>query len=727
MSNFRWFSIFCLVTLGQARAADNVGGWQPLFGQYPETRIGAIAPYGSGFVAIGDGFGIPDSHLLMFWENGIWHTAGPDPDGVITSLGPLFTDIVQFGQDICISGDFSGLGPEGFSKLACWSIQAGRWYQPVGPGLGPDRMVNSLAWDGANRLYVGGEFGLVKDIQGNDIVVNRVVATDGFNWEPLVHQGQLQNGVSSAVTDVIPSLGGAFIAHHRSVSQWNPTVPEMEIIGSANNSIWHLEFFFDSLVASGPFSQMDGVQAAQIASSSVGGEIDWSPYGDGLLGPGSGDPTLGQAFGFLYAGGSWDNLAGANSLARWNGVVWEPQDPGWPSQSVDVRDIEAIDGGKQLCVHYGKGFVDGPLATASIVCKEGANGEWRGISNGLGHVIDASDSASVLERFQGDIVAGGNFKNAGDTRLGANVARWDGSRWHSFGDGLNNADGTADVSALETYAGSLYVGGIISQAGDVPVSNLARWDGSRWLSVANADLGAVSALRRHDGLLYIGKNFFGTVCDQPVCSWDGAVVQPVGTAPNGTITAMESYDGLLIAAGAFTNAGATQLRSLAAWDGTSWTEFAGGVITASGGAARVDLMAADENHLFLSTLDPSNTIGPDRVRVGAVARWDGSNWVSLGDNLAQPTALYAHQGSVYAAGDVTLPDGTVTKTLARWTGQTWQALAAGMNDGTSPIRDLRFGSDGFLYAVGNFDRAGVVWSTNIAALDVDAFFGTGFE
>lgn len=726
MSNLRFLTIFCLLALGSARASDNVGGWQPFFGQHPETRLAAIAPYGSGFVGIGDGFGIPDSHLLKFWENGVWRTAGPDPDGLISGLSATFTDIEIFGQDICVAGDFTRLGPEEFSKLACWSVQANRWYQPVGPGLGPDRMVNALSWDGANRLYVGGEFGLVKDIQGNDIIVNRVVATDGFTWEPLVHQGQLQNGVSTTVTDIVPSLGGAYIAHHRSISQWNPTVPEMEVIGSANNSIWNLEFFFSDIVASGPFSQIDGVQAAQIAASSASGEIDWAPYGDGLLGPSAGNLALGQGFGFLYVGGQWDNLPGANRLARWTGVVWEAQDPGWPSQST-VRDIEAIDGGQQLCVHYARGFDTSLLTTASIVCKDSANGEWHGISNGLGHVIDASDSATLLERHQGDIVAGGSFKNAGDTRLGANIARWDGTRWRAFGEGLNNADGTADVRAIETYGGSLYVGGIFTQAGDISASNLARWDGSSWLSLANADLGAIATLRRHDGRLYIGKSFAGTTCDQTVCFWDGAAVHPAGIAPNGTIATMESYQGQLVVGGGFANAGGAQTRSLAAWDGSSWTEFAGGILRPSGGSATVQLMAADTDHIYIATGSPTDLVGTDRVIAGAIAQWDGISWVSLGNNLSQPTALLAQQGEVYAAGDVTLPDGSITKTVARWTGQTWQALAAGMNDGTSPVRDLRFGSDGFLYAVGNFDRAGAVWSTNIAALDVEVFFSTGFE
>lgn len=718
--------IFYACALGIANASGNKGGWQPFFGQFPETRIAAIAPYGRGFVGIGDGKGIPDSHLLAFWEDGVWTTAGPDPDGLIPSLSAPFTDIEIFGQDICVGGDFTRLGPEEFNKLACWSIQREQWYQPVGPGLGPDRRVSALAWDGANRLYVGGEFNVVKDFQGNDIIVNRVVATDGFSWEPLVHQGQLQNGVSATVTDIVPSLGGAFIAHHRSVSQWNPTIPEMRVIGSANNSIGNLQFFFDSLVASGAFSQIDGVQAAQVAASSASGEIDWSPYGDGLLGPGAGDPALGQGFGFLYVGGSWDNLPGANNLARWTGVVWEPQDPGWPPKSV-VTDIEAIDGGSKLCAHYQRGFSGGTLVTPSIVCKDSADGEWHGISQGLGHVLDIFDSASLLERFQTDMIAAGNFKSAGDTRLGANVARWDGTRWQSLGEGLNNADGTADVRALETFGGSLYVGGIISQAGDVPISNLARWDGQSWLSVADANLGTVSSLQRHDGALYIGKNFSGTTCSVTVCSWNGSSIQPVGTPPNAEVPFLVSYQGLLIAGGSFSEAGGSPARSLASWDGSAWSEFAGGVFRPSFSATNVTQLVASGDLLYLSTGDPADLVGTDRVPITAISVWDGSQWTALGDNITQVTALHAHQGEIYAAGDITLPDGSITKTLARWNGTTWQALAAGMNGGTARIRDLRFGSDGLLYAVGSFDRAGEVWSTNIGALDVEAFFSTGFE
>lgn len=73
-----------------------------------------------------------------------------------------------------------------------------------------------------------------------------------------------------------------------------------------------------------------------------------------------------------------------------------------------------------------------------------------------------------------NLYAAGNFTSAGILPA-ANVAQWDGRRWHSLGEGVNGY-----VYALAVYKGKLYVGGEFTQAGAVAVNSLAVWDGTRW-------------------------------------------------------------------------------------------------------------------------------------------------------------------------------------------------------------------------------------------------------
>jgi len=64
---------------------------------------------------------------------------------------------------------------------------------------------------------------------------------------------------------------------------------------------------------------------------------------------------------------------------------------------------------------------------------------------------------SVL--YNGLLVVGGAFNVIGDA-VAHGIAGWDGTAWHSFGDGMNN-----DVYALTVFNGELIAGGNFSFAG----------------------------------------------------------------------------------------------------------------------------------------------------------------------------------------------------------------------------------------------------------------------
>jgi hypothetical protein len=81
-----------------------------------------------------------------------------------------------------------------------------------------------------------------------------------------------------------------------------------------------------------------------------------------------------------------------------------------------------------------------------------------------------------------DVYAGGFFTKAGALDVGR-VARWDGSSWWDVGGGVGQSAGFHTVTALLFHDGVLYVGGLFQGAGNTPATNIARWDGSRWLTM----------------------------------------------------------------------------------------------------------------------------------------------------------------------------------------------------------------------------------------------------
>lgn len=101
-------------------------------------------------------------------------------------------------------------------------------------------------------------------------------------------------------------------------------------------------------------------------------------------------------------------------------------------------------------------------------------------------------------------------------------------------------------------------------------------------------------------------------------------------------------------------------------------------------------------------------------RADRVARWDGTEWVTLGTDLRVYALAVAPDGSVYAGGAFAMAGGTPASNVARWTGTEWQPLAEGVNGN---VGELAVGPDGALYASGYFTTAGTAPATHIARWD----------
>ena len=109
-----------------------------------------------------------------------------------------------------------------------------------------------------------------------------------------------------------------------------------------------------------------------------------------------------------------------------------------------------------------------------------------------------------LTIFDGDLIVGGTFSSAGGVPV-SRIARWDGTEWHALGSGIRGSGAYVDV--LAEYRGGLVVGGEFTLAGGLAVSNVARWDGRSWGSLGSGTNDAVQAFAIYSGELQLGGEF----------------------------------------------------------------------------------------------------------------------------------------------------------------------------------------------------------------------------
>ena len=86
-------------------------------------------------------------------------------------------------------------------------------------------------------------------------------------------------------------------------------------------------------------------------------------------------------------------------------------------------------------------------------------------------------SAARLEGVGGDaLFAGGSFTFAGGVPV-SNIAKWDGSGWATLGAGVGNS-----VNAMAVFddgsGDALFVGGVFFTAGGTAANKIAKWNGS---------------------------------------------------------------------------------------------------------------------------------------------------------------------------------------------------------------------------------------------------------
>jgi len=261
-----------------------------------------------------------------------------------------------------------------------------------------------------------------------------------------------------------------------------------------------------------------------------------------------------------------------------------------------------------------------------------------------------------------DLIVGGSFTRVGPEEA-HRVARWDGTQWSGFGEGL-----PADVSALAFWNGR-WIAGIISPEVGVDRPMVYERIGNQWLPLGTMRNGIVYALAVYDGELIAGGSF--THADGQavgaVARWDGSAWHPVGSGLTTEVRRLVVFGDKLVAAGVIAAYG-----DIAQWDGTSWS-----LVGASfqGVNHQVRGLATDGTKLY--ACGEMESSGGHTFT--GLPTWDGSTWSSLGTSS---TVRRGHAIAVVAgAVCVTNSQGHIH----RWTGTNWGALN---NDFSGEARTL---------------------------------------
>jgi trimeric autotransporter adhesin len=366
----------------------------------------------------------------------------------------------------------------------------------------------------------------------------------------------------------------------------------------------------------------------------------------------------------------------------------------------------------------GYSLVSGQLATNTVVnIFDGTN--WRSIGEITGGTLVIYDFAFLGP----DVYVGGVFTQAGDVPA-VGLAKWDGSSWSGVG-GFSGV-----VFDLTTDGSNLYVGGAFTNAGGILATNIARWDGTNWSALGdgigyydNFLFPSVNAMVWHDGQLYVGGAFTnaGTTAVSNLARWDGSAWSPVGGGVAGEaslftgvpVSTLQFLGDDLYVGGHFTTVGdSVPALNVARWDGSTWSALGSG-LKAAANSAPVNALAFLGTDLY-ATGGFTNAGG---ITAKRVAKGDGFSWSSIGAINGTAVSAVSNSGSIYLCGDFNLANTVIGNHIIRWDGANWYGVTGKPAQGTHFfVQAMGLAEDG-LYMGGFFSAVGNTPASRVARWD----------
>jgi len=604
---------------------------------------GAISPYVYALAVFDDGSGPAlyaggqfttaggvSANRIAKWNGVDWSALATGMDGDVWALA-VFDD--GSGPALHAGGDFTTAGGVSANRIAKWN---GSTWSASGTGMNDDVYALTVFDDGGGpALYAGGDFTIAGGASAN-----RMAKWKDSTWSPLGYVGSGMDDAVRALTVFDDGSGPALYAgglfntadgyvDANYIAQWDGDFWSA-LRSGLDGPVFALAGFdggqYPGLYAGGDFAHAGGLPSSNIAKWFV------RPDGEGQCThwlPSQQDLSVCELFfdpvsalttwdGLLVAGGKLWNYDSHEGIAAWNDTCWVP-----------------IGGGIGCSGH--------PNCCCGN-CNVGPAG------------------VQALASYDGELVIGGRFCSAGSTAVNS-IARWNGVRWATLGDGVlgcyTNVDCSQTVSALAVYDRDLIAAGNFNTAGGVESGSLARWDGQNWSTLGDRvfEWCIIGALAVYNNELIVAADCFDKVGNSGAVRWTGVDWLPVGDDPLLSLWAFAHYDGKLVASGSF---GSTNIAS---WDGATWTPLGTGTehLVWTLAVFNGELIAAGSRNFF----------GGDSTEP-SMSRWDGTKWQPLGrvGGFQYPvpiiTDLHVYQGELIVGGGFSNAGGQPNPGWARW-------------------------------------------------------------
>ena len=399
----------------------------------------------------------------------------------------------------------------------------------------------------------------------------------------------------------------------------------------------------------------------------------------------------------LYAGGFLTSAGGvlANHVAKWTGSSWEALGSGTNGY---VYALAAFDDGAGPALYAGGEFTSAGGVPANDIARwDGSS--WSALGSGIGGAggDPVVHALAVFDDGSGEaLYVGGGFSSAGGVPV-SNIAKWNGSSWTPLGSGVGHY--VWGLAVFDDGSGeALYAGGVFTSAGGAAANRIARWNGSSWAPLGSGTDAPVHALAAFDDgggpALYAGGFFTsaGGAAANQIARWNGSSWAPLGSGTDGYIHALAVFDDggaeTLCAGGFFMSAGSAGAQSIARWDGASWSGLGNGMQGGVNALALFDDGSGPALHAGGWFTSAGGGVAANRI-----AKWDGSSWspLSSGTNGVFIYALAVFDDgngpALYVGGDFTTAGGVPANRIAKWDGSSWSALGSGVAGNSSPYGD----------------------------------------
>ena len=591
----------------------------------------------------------------------------PRTVGTIQALAYLDGDIV-------VAGNFTMIDDTPARNLARWDSSEQRWIAFADVN-GPVQAL-AVSYD-RTRVYIGGSFTSVGTVAIQNVAVwDR--ATD--TWSALPGSSAIEflpGGILSLETRARDLFVGGFLRFRDgdpslNVAMWRYIEQRWVPMGRGldpSSVVTDIQSVGLSVFVAGDIDSADGIPVRNIAAWNI--ETGrWDSLGSGIPGSIEGLAGIGDD---LYVGGAF---ASAGGVATRNLARYSESDRQWSSIDTGVGDDRTYVYG---LVAHGDRLAVAVISLVNqttfrgIALVDPATGAITTPDKGVNGLVGA------MAARDGEIVVAGDLTQAGDVRV-ARIARYDaltrkwGALTHRAFHAINGV-----VRAIVPQGDGFYAAGDFSSAGYLAARNIAYWNGAAWEQLGDGLNGPVFALLLHDDTLYAGGLFSaaGSVEVANIARWSPTTRtwSALRIGLDGPVRALAAdSSGRIYAGGEFTGAVGEESPGVIEWSGGGWRP-----ITTSGALdGIVYALATVGGDLYVGGNYRIEGTQDEIIHIGRYARSSGT-WTSLGTGVDLPiVALLADGAGVVAGGPISRAGDADVAFVARWDGATWSRVGSGL-------------------------------------------------